>query len=319
MGQGVVTRNSGGAILGEWLPASDADRAISLWHGDRFIRTITPVEPLPNSQARGFRFELSAGLLALLPPGRVVLKDAGGHALPEQLVEPADIVGSATDGGALLEHRLGQGFVVDKWGALKLPFSASAENRAEHRRAMVQVSDYFRDSLGITLFPHYGTLLGLARGGCFLAHDDDVDMSFAVYASTLDEVVDRYLDVMAQVERDGHGVGSPTFGQFHVTPTGSDGPSVDIFLSWGLAPLEFNTFFGVAGQLSTPLAFEPVQLEGELLTAPVQCDEILALTYGPSWQVPDPTFQWRVSPYVGGVMREFEAAGAAGVARRNGG
>lgn len=311
MGNGRVLQNQRGKISGEWSASSEEDRVLTVGFGDTFLRKIT----VPTGDgAQRFRFTVAEPLLALIPPGSVlVVSDSEGNPLP--CGDEPETVGSATDGGEKLLKLIGMGYVVDKWGTLKLPFSASQKNRERCRNAMDLVCSYFR-TIGISIFPHYGTLLGLARGGKFLDHDDDVDMSVMIYAGTLDGVVESYLDIIARVQRDGHSVGQPAFGQFHMKLKDYDLPSVDVFLSWALEPTQFNTYFGVAGQISGELKFEASTIEGVPILAPVQMDEILALTYGPSWRVPDPTFLWQPSTQVSKVMRELAEAGKRGVERR---
>lgn len=258
----------------------------------------------------GFRFWIGDSLHRLLPAKstvQVLLPD--GTPLPVLKPESVSFVGAADDGGAELRRRLAAGQVIDKWGQIKRPFSAmDARLRRRHMDGMIALDDYFARRLGYRCFPHYGTLLGFARHGEFLPHDDDVDMSFIVRSSSVDDVALEFFRVVKTIAADGHHVSVTNTGQMHARLSDAE-MGADVFVSWLTPQLEFFTYFGVGGRLSKVPLFTEAELEGRTILVPDCHEEILAATYGPQWLVPDPHFQWHRPAWLEARMAALEAAG----------
>src|SRR5690606_8222952 len=105
--------------------------------------------------------------------------------------------------------------------------------RALHANAIAAATDIFENQLQRQLFLHYGTLLGYGRSRAFLAHDDDVDLSFLVISDSLaDAVAEFYLVVDRLIELE-FPVYLEETGQFNFVPCHDNSlPKVDVFLSW---------------------------------------------------------------------------------------
>lgn len=310
MAYSYVEQSLEGSISGVLSKTTADERFIDIFADDLFLRRV-PAHLMrddiaTDSNARGFRFQLDRYVMAMLPPGTILkARDTVGYSLAHSHTARIEPFGSASDGGAALRALLLQGSVIDKWGALKTPFAAQPENRRRYAKAMRLVTDYFAERHGVVAFPHYGTLLGHIREQKFIDHDDDVDLSIAIYDISLDRIIDRFFTLIHDTCADGHNVNVVNAGHFAISHKDLPLIPIDIFLSWGTDPLSFNTCFGVSGRLQYSLAFIAAELEDQKIRVPIQSEEILAMTYGPSWKLPDPTFIWQPSSEVNRVMQEM--------------
>jgi hypothetical protein len=286
------------------LDAPETPVALDLYWGDMRLRTIRTEHPHPGMRTRfgapnaAFAFSVRDGLGDLLPAGTLLdLRLPDGTPLRPSRPDAVVPFGKAGDGGAALRARLAAGYIVDKWGSLKLPFRAkSAEDRAMYAAGMADVTAYFAERFGLTLFPHYGTLLGYARARAFIEHDDDTDLSYVVQYDSLEAVADHFFGLAEALIRDGHGVHVTAAGQMNVSLAGRAHRGPDVFTSWQPGDGSFWTYFGVSGPLADPLSFFEDRFEGATVQIPHQYERILALTYGPGWRHPDPNFNWAARP-----------------------
>lgn len=315
---GIVEIHHDGAVAGwcynEDFP--DSPVTVSLFCGDVLLRNIRAerfrqdVGQLKGVFRAGFWQSLETGLVRKIPAGTMLrLVAPNGEDLAFASYGNCKPIGEALDSGQSLSECFQKGYIVDKWGAFSLPFKAMSNDlRQAYAKSLGAAATYFRDRFGITLFAHYGTLLGYARGKKFIPHDDDTDCSYVMNAESLDEVADRFFELVHAIRADGHKCVPVCAGQMHVC---IDGETVvtDIFSSWHQSNRVFNTYFGVSGLINEPLTFFEDQMEGVSMNIPHQYEKILALTYGPSWSIPDPSFQWNVSKEVEDQMKALKALG----------
>lgn len=301
-------------VISGYINTTDVSkRYVELYFGNRFLRRI-PAHldrkmAIVDSNIMGFWFAIHPSLVKMLPIGTILkVKDAFGKELPHTRNAKITPIGSAIDGGENLLSALNQGHLIDKWGALKIPFSAQVDKRKRYAKEMNSVITFF-NKRDIIAFPHYGTLLGLIREGKFIDHDDDVDLSIAIYDKNLKSVVNSYYDIVEQLIEEGHRVDLIETGQIQFRQKGSDGPLLDIFLTWGINRLEFNSYFGVVGSLSKPLDFVEAELEGYKVKIPSLATEVIELTFGPNWKTPDPSFVWQPPARVKEIMEEIKNEG----------
>jgi hypothetical protein len=318
--KGFVEVHGPNAVSGWCIRPSDSGVStpvsLSIWWNDLKLRTVRADIPRADIARgsgvahSGFRFGVSAELRALLPCGtRLLVADEEGNQLPFLNPQVAPI-GEAVDQGESLIKKIELGHVIDKWGKLKLPFSVmSTAHRQSYARSMERLSEHFHSRFGLALFPHYGTLLGLAREGQFLGHDDDVDMSYATDSNSLEHVADRFFDIAEDLRKSGHSVQIVSAGQMNVGLPDAPRSGVDIFSTWVTTGGEFFTYFGVGGRVDRPLRFQRMMLEGISVLVPENYEHILEMTYGPSWRIPDESFQWRTPPSLVGRMNALKALG----------
>ena len=285
----------------------------------RKIRNIIPREDIYRGcgvENAGFKLNFSSELLDLLPVGTLLsVRDTHGNELPFLDKAKVERIGRATDGGAALKKKLANGAFVDKWGALKVPFSAKPERREDYIEAIIKVNDLFIEVFGIVAFPAYGTLLGLARDGRFLDHDDDVDMTYISFGNDIETVLYDFYCIYDTLKEVCSYVNISSPGHIWLGVDKSL-PIIDMFTSWITPQNEFFTYFGVGGELKARPLFCRRSLEGRSVIVPDCYEEILAMTYGPNWRIPDPDFQWITPPAIRETMAKLEESGRERMLKR---
>ncbi|WP_154402923.1 class I SAM-dependent methyltransferase [Nocardioides speluncae] len=184
---------------------------------------------------------------------------------------------------------------IDKSGKLMQTFETrSTDQVAPLLDALEEVLAALKKA-GIDAFPAYGTLLGAVRDGKLIGHDSDADIG---YVSQHEHPVDVSRESFA-IERKLVDMGYPVHrysgAAFKVIVSESDGSArgLDVFGGFMQAG-----HLVLMGEIRTPFEREWIfplgttTLEGRELPAPADTDRFLAATYGQSWRVPDPAFQY---------------------------
>ncbi|WP_134741363.1 class I SAM-dependent methyltransferase [Nocardioides sp. 503] len=209
------------------------------------------------------------------------------------------------DGRVAVVDAQGLPLAVDKVGHLGRAFSATDagvrdEILAGTQRALTDLSE----ACGLTAYLSYGALLGAVRDGAMIAHDSDTDVCYLSHeTSPADLILESY-----RVERALRDLGwnllRMSGGDLKLLLPLSDGRvcHIDVFVAFRVA----GTFYQLgnrSGRLpeSAILPLSTVELHGFELPAPARPEEMLAFVYGPSWRVPDPSFQY--ADPVAGVRR----------------
>jgi hypothetical protein len=151
--------------------------------------------------------------------------------------------------------------------------------------------------LGLALMLAYGTLLGAVREGNFLAHDDDVDLLYAVEASSTIEARPLVADLARRLRERGWLTWENESGNalnFHLIDPGSrlrldlfpvltDGNRVHLHMEH-MNVRDIPRGLVLPARKSTFL--------GQDVLVPRDPEGFLAERYGPSWSVPDPYDDW---------------------------
>lgn len=202
----------------------------------------------------------------------------------------------------------GRAVVIDKWGIVQRPFSTrGSEVTAELAEQTQHVIDVVREELGIECWMAFGTLLGAARAGKAIGHDSDSDVLYLSERTTPAEInLEAYAIKRALVRRGLRAVIKS--GSFvTVLVPGSDGApiGIDVYACFYVDGILHET-----ATLRAPIPREAIlplttmNFEGRELPAPADPGALLAGSYGPNWQTPDPSF--RHTPDKGTVNR-FDA------------
>ncbi len=192
--------------------------------------------------------------------------------------------------------------MIDKWGLLQRPFSGRDRSAIEQ---MVDVSEriieVMREACGIEAWIAFGTLLGAAREGGVIGHDSDIDLAYLSHRASPAEMVKELHDVARALRRDGLDVVDKSGSFITVVFPGPDGAqaSIDVYTCFHVGELLYET-----ATVRAPVpasAIEPVTtlaFEGRQLQAPADPDQLLTVSYGPSWRVPDPSFKHAPGPEI---------------------
>ena len=197
--------------------------------------------------------------------------------------------------------------MVDKWGLVQRPFSGRGTAVVEE---MVEISQQIIDvlarDLGLHAWIAFGSLLGAAREGGVITHDSDVDLAYLSDAATPEEMNREMYAVTRALRRHGMRVlnksGSFVTVMYHAADGGAG--SVDVYTCFYIGSHLHET---ATVRAEVPRsAIEPLQqlaFEGRSLPAPADPSTMLAVSYGPGWRVPDPSFKHQPSV---DVVRRFD-------------
>lgn len=211
-----------------------------------------------------------------------------------------------------VEHRFGDGpgrvhvtdrqghpMVVSKWGGATYAFGDLAPAARERWTETIDGVLGTLAGCGLPAFLSYGTLLGAVRGGSFIGHDVDADVSYLSRYEHPADVVRESFAVERRLREAGWKVrrSSGAFLQvFHQDGAGKL-RNVDVFASFFLDGTLYEDFaVGAALPRSALLPLGTATLDGRTFPVPNDAPAVLEATYGPGWSVPDPGFAFDVPP-----------------------
>ncbi|WP_156946797.1 hypothetical protein [Ectothiorhodospira haloalkaliphila] len=299
---GFVEHHNDRGVSG-WCIHADPDMrstpvSLQLYIGDLLLReayTNRPREDIRRGHhvgEAGFLFSLRPDLLELLPENSVlrVTTASGTPVLPlkETNIRP---IGRAKDDGNALRTRLNEGWHIDQWGHMKIPFGNDPGRKAKYIQSMRKVSEFFMLRYGLPLFPAYGTLLGYARDGSLIDHDDDVDTAYLSRQQSLEGVAAEFWHIMRDMKNLGHEVTIVDTGHCNLSLRDSNLPGVDIFASWLSPEDNFFCYPRILEKAPGQVLFEKIELEGEIFIAPQPIEAFVKMMYGDNWKTPDRQWQ----------------------------
>jgi SAM-dependent methyltransferase len=190
---------------------------------------------------------------------------------------------------------------IDKWGLIQRPFEGRRE--AGVVDAMVDMARtvlrILRDDCGIDGWLSFGTLLGAAREGRAIGHDSDIDLNYLSGKQTPAEMALELWEIGRALRRAGlqvqHRSASFVTVRFKV-PDGGWG-NLDVYTCFYVEDRLHET--ATVREVVPREAILPLRemvFEGHELPAPADPDRLLTVSYGPSWQVPDPSFRHLPGP-----------------------
>jgi len=202
--------------------------------------------------------------------------------------------GGSTDPLSLTDER-GVTLSLDKAGRMQRTFEHLGPDSITE---LVAAGRRLVDDLavcGARAYLCYGGLLGARRTGRLIEHDSDLDLAFLSRGTHPFDVIRETRRLERAMRRRGWTVARMSAANFKVwVPLSTGGRAgVDVFGSCVIGER-----FHLTGSLRGPLdvdgvvPFGTIRLEGVEFPAPRDVDAFLAYTYGPGWQVPDPSFHF---------------------------
>jgi SAM-dependent methyltransferase len=203
------------------------------------------------------------------------------------------VFGAGTEPIRLVDQG-GHAVAVDKAGHLERTFASTDKALTEAvLEAVERVLRDLREQCGLDAFLTFGCLLGAVRDGCLIGHDGDADVSYLSRHTHPFDIIRENQQVCATMRSLGWSIARMSAGDFKIwtRPGGGRRVGIDVFAAFHVAG-SFYLMPTVAGDLprSSLLPVGEVTLEGRRFVVPAKPEDLLEVAYGPSWRVPDPSF-----------------------------
>ena len=188
---------------------------------------------------------------------------------------------------------------VDKGGRMQRTFAKTESGTKDLIvEAIQRVQHDLREKCGLEAFLAFGCLLGAVRDGHMIGHDSDADLAYLSPHTHPVDIIRENHAAARKMRRLGWQVIRMSEADFKVWVDLADGRrcGIDVFGGFQVD----GTFYlmpNVSGQLdrSSLLPVAPIMLEGREVLGPARPEDLLAVTYGPGWRVPDPSFKFEPS------------------------
>lgn len=228
----------------------------------------------------------------LTGPSHVVLREHNSGAV---LFDAEVAFGDSGERVRVVDQH-GHRVAIDKGGHLQRTFLVTdVAMREAILDAVDRVLTDLRDECGLDAFLVYGCLLGAVRDGHMIGHDSDADVSYySRHTHPFDIALENHR-VARRMRARGWQVVRMSAADFKIWVRLEDGRrcGVDVFTSFHVGD-HFHLLPTLRGPLARAavLPVSTVVLEGRELPGPADPAELLALTYGAGWRVPDPSFRF---------------------------
>jgi len=195
-----------------------------------------------------------------------------------------------------LFEKIEKGFVFNKYGRLKLSILNNNFWKDSIFSLFFSLKDLLKKEFNLELFPIYGTMLGAAREGDFISHDNDFDTCYISKEKEPAKVKNEFIAICNFLIDKGFKLHvKDTHTWVYTKQKKSFYYKLDIFVSYFNKDKNYEITYGYHGR---PLKESPnffnyidINLSNNLISVPVNYKDILRQLYGDSWQVPDPGFQ----------------------------
>ncbi len=190
----------------------------------------------------------------------------------------------------------GYQLAVDKGGRMQRAFSETDSNtKTLIVDAVQRVLHDLREECGLEAFLAFGCLLGAVRNGRMIGHDSDADLAYVSAHTHPFDIIRESHAASRRMRQLGWHIVRMSEADFKVWVDLADGRrcGVDVFGGYFVDDV-FYLMPNVSGDIdrSALLPVAPITLEGTEVAGPARPEELLALTYGAGWRVPDPSFKF---------------------------
>ncbi|GAB3865750.1 hypothetical protein GCM10028801_36720 [Nocardioides maradonensis] len=217
----------------------------------------------------------------------------------EQQLYAGRVAFTASDREVALVNSRGIAIVVDKWGLIQQPFETRGEGVVDAiTEGAERMLEVMRRDCGIEGWISFGTLLGAARSGKAIGHDSDIDLCYVSEQETPAAMTVELWGIARALRAAGMKVVEKSGSFITVMVPTPDGAStgIDVYTTFFID----GNFYETA-TVRTPLPREAVlplteiEFEGRMMPAPADPARLMEVSYGPSWRIPDPSFQHQPS------------------------
>jgi SAM-dependent methyltransferase len=274
----------------------DSAAAIDVLFDGRRVWSITPDE---HPRGRG-------GLRRIAWPGPIREQLAGSTTIELRehvsgtILASADVTFGTAAGRVEIVDDEGRPVALTKYGRLNHPFESSDRASVEGYLDQVeQVLAVLADECGLPAFVSFGTLLGAVRTGHLIGHDVDVDLGYLSSHQHPVDVVRETLRVERVFRDKGWRVIRQNNGFLALFFDQADGTvrNLDVFACFTVGEMLYQVHdVRTRADGTAVLPLTSVTLEGRSFPAPARPEVFLEAAYGPSWRVPDPSFEYRTPP-----------------------
>ncbi|MCA1655991.1 MAG: LicD family protein, partial [Pseudonocardiaceae bacterium] len=224
--------------------------------------------------------------------GGVTVRDRFG----ERVLFTGDVVFDDAERRVRVVDEQGRPLIVDKAGDLQCGFSERGEpTRETLLDAIEDVLAKLRAEGGVEAFLAFGALLGAVRDGHFIPHDSDADVAYLSRHRAPVDVARESFALERIMIRAGYWTWRFSAADFKViVPDPEGGRAIDIFAGFVVD----GTFYLMPEvhaknfDRRVILPIGAIELEGRTMAAPADPEALLAITYGPHWRIPDPSFKF---------------------------
>ena len=195
-----------------------------------------------------------------------------------------------------LFEKIEEGFVFNKYGKLKLSILNNTFWKDSIFSLFYSLKELLKKEFNLELFPIYGTMLGAAREGDFISHDNDFDTCYISKEKNPEKVKNEFIKICNFLIDKGFKLHvKDTHTWVYTKQKQSFYYKLDIFVSYFNKDKNYEITYGYHGKPIKESAnffnFIDMNLSNNLISVPVNYKDILRQLYGDNWQVPDPGFQ----------------------------